>query len=475
MYCKKTLSIILIFTSLASGIFAQEDSLEEDGKENNSQVAQTVLVSVEDAVAHALANSSTLKSADIDLEIKKRSGNNGWNVLLPNLSATVTMARASDDSVSSKLPSGVKMNESMHWSGITQLSASWVFSLGYIQQIRSAKCDYEAGKLSWEQAQRDTKVNVQKLFYALLLEQESLDIQRSSLENSRQRYLQAEKNYRNGSIPELKLLQTQVDYENAKPELSKAECDFKSRLDTFAFLIGYPVGTDIKLTGSISPTYIDVDYETLMANYSQNSLALQSLNKNIDIMKMNLSAMNFGTFVPSLAVNYTFSPMLTNFLDADKGGYPKGDWKDLNGAFSMSLAWNLTNLLPFSSSRQKAKDLKANIDKLELSKNDLIENQKISVRKAVDTLNDARAQIGKMDRSIALAQRSYEMTAKSYRNGTTELLDLNYAELQLNQAKLGLANQKFNYISALLDLETALNANLVINNTTETSSEKVGE
>ena len=67
------------------------------------------------------------------------------------------------------------------------------------------------------------------------------------------------------------------------------------------------------------------------------------------------------------------------------------------------------------------------------------------------------------------------MTAKSYRNGTTELLDLNYAELQLNQAKLGLANQKFNYISALLDLETALNANLVINNTTETSSEKVGE
>lgn len=52
------------------------------------------------------------------------------------------------------------------------------------------------------------------------------------------------------------------------------------------------------------------------------------------------------------------------------------------------------------------------------------------------------------------------MSAKSYRNGTTELLDLRDAENSLNQAKLGQLNQKMNYINALMDLENTLNTNL---------------
>ena len=55
------------------------------------------------------------------------------------------------------------------------------------------------------------------------------------------------------------------------------------------------------------------------------------------------------------------------------------------------------------------------------------------------------------------------MSARSYRNGTMELLDLKDAESSLNQAKLGLVNQKFQYISALMDLENTLNVSLVEN------------
>ena len=104
--------------------------------------------------------------------------------------------------------------------------------------------------------------------------------------------------------------------------------------------------------------------------------------------------------------------------------------------------------------------MQANLDKLKVSREMLLENQKMTVRKSVDTLIQAREQIQSMNRSITLAQRSYDMTVRAYRNGTTELLDVRDAENQLNTAKLGLANQKFNYISALLDLETTLNTKL---------------
>ena len=127
---------------------------------------------------------------------------------------------------------------------------------------------------------------------------------------------------------------------------------------------------------------------------------------------------------------------------------------------SFTLAWNLTNALPWSSNQQKAKDLKQNLLKLEISLDMLKENQKVAVRKAVDTLNQAKAQIEAMERNVGLAQRAYDMTYRAYRNGTTELLDLRDSEQSLNQAKLGLVNQKYNYMTALLDLENTLNADL---------------
>lgn len=443
---KKFVLQVLAFSLLETMIFAEEEK------------SNVVNLTVDQAVEFALRNSNSMKSADIDLAMKERAGKYGWNVLLPSVNATATMNRSSSDSLESKGVPASMQTESLHWTGIVGVSASWNFSFAYIEQIRIAKKNYEVGQLSFEKSQREIKVNVQKLFYGLLLQQENLRLQKTSLENSRQRYIQAETNYKNGAVPEIRLLQAQVAYQNMKPTVSKLEKEFMASIDTFAFLIGYPVGTEIQLSGSINPEYIEADYDKLMNLYSSCNLDLQNLDKNIEIAKMGLTAANLGAYVPSLALNYSYTPMLTNFLDADKGGYPSGgDWKDLNGSFSLTLAWNLTNLLPFSANRQQAADTKATIQKLEVNRNMLLENQKINVRKAVNTLVDAREQIDVMSRNIGLAQRSYEMTARSYRNGTTELLDLRDAEDQLNKAKLGLANQKFNYISALLDLETELN------------------
>lgn len=470
---KKILQTFVVF-ALGAVSFAEEAAVE-----NN-----TVTLTVDQAVEFALKNSDSIKSADIDLAMKERAGKYGWNVLLPDVTASGTMNRISDDTLKSNLDANaayVKTTESMHWTGLFGVSADWTFSFAYIEKIKIAKKGFEVGQISFEKAQREIKVNVEKLFYGLLLQQESLKIKKDTLENSRQRYLQAEKNYNNGAAPEIKLLQTQVAYENAKPDVSKAENDFKASMDTFAFLIGYPVGTDIVLSGSINPEYIDADYEQLMNKYAGYNLDLQNLDKNIELTEMGVKAANLGTFVPALNIKYSFMPMLSDFLDADKGGYPSGgDWKD-NGSFSLTLAWNLTNLLPFSENRQQTADTKDTLNKLKIQRNQLVENQKINVRKAVNTLNDAREQIDVMARNISLAQRSYEMTARSYRNGTTELLDLRDAEDQLNQAKLGLANQKFNYISALLDLETELNIDFkkeaakAETSTNETETETVKE
>ena len=90
----------------------------------------------------------------------------------------------------------------------------------------------------------------------------------------------------------------------------------------------------------------------------------------------------------------------------------------------------------------------------------LEENAKMKINNLVNVLNQSRAAIESSNRNISLAQKSYDMTSIAYRNGTTELLDVREAETQLNQAKLALASEKFNYLSGLLDLEFAINSKL---------------
>ena len=458
---KKMAAWVLAFASMGMGASI--------GAQESVKVEQSVTLTVDQAVSYALKNSRTLKSADIDLEMKERAAKYGWNVLLPTVQVSGTMSRATEYSPSNAMLSKIipgyptdYEDEEAHWSTVGNVSIGWNFSLAMLKQIKASKVAYEGGKISLEQSTNEQVLSVKKLFYALLLQQESLKIQQATLENSRQRMVQAQTNFRNGIIPELKYLQTQVDYENKKPDVDTAEQNLNNQLDTFVFLIGMPVGTRLSLEGEINPHYIEADADKLIERYGSNSLEIKALQNNVDSLKENMSAIDLSTWTPALSINYAWQPAYIGedgafhfFKDLGKDD----KWYDA-GALSFTLAWNLTNALPWSSNQQKAKDIKQNLLKLEISLDMLKENQKVAVRKAVDTLNQARAQIEAMERNVSLAQRAYDMTYRAYRNGTTELLDLRDSEQSLNQAKLGLVNQKYNYMTALLDLENTLNADL---------------
>ena len=427
---------------------------------------QVVTLTVEQAVDYAMENSRDLKSNDIDLAIKERSSKYSWNVFLPEITVSGSAVRTTDidstlnqtnamrgmASVIGQYSPPIEAEEKYHWALAGNINAQLNLSLAYIYSIKAAKAGYEGGKITWEQSQKQTVMNIKKLFYGLLLQQESLAIQRMSLENARQRANQAQINFNNGRIPQLQLLNAQVTYENQRPEVETAEQSFYQQLDTFAFLIGLPVGTKIELSGSIEPEYVNVNAEELLKKYGENNLNVRALQNNIDILNMNLKALNLSSYTPALILSYGWQPVGT-WWTGDL------DFKD-QGSLSITLAFNITNMLPWSANRQQAQDLKDNIAKLDLTMETLTENQKVQVRKAVDTLNQAREQIDSMGRTVELAQRSYDMSVSSYNNGRMELLDVRDAQTQLNQAMLGQLNQKFNYISALMDLEYELNSDL---------------
>ncbi len=471
----KKIKEITAFTAaavcLCGALFAQEAVPE-------TQAENKVVLSIEEVVDYALKHSLTLKSSDIDLEMKKRADSTSWNTFLPTIQASGTMSRANDytpgtadilKSTISQAMGGPALpiptdydKEEDRWKTIGNVGLSWAFSPAMIASIKMAKVNYETGKISWEQSQKETVLNIKKLYYGIVLQQEALKIQKTSLENARRRMNQAQANFDNGLIPEIQLLQTQVNYENTKPSVDSAEQTLNQSIDTLAFLIGMPVGTKIELSSSIEPVYIDVDTEDLLKKYAENDLSIRALKSQIEAGKIGMTALGLKTWVPAIAVSYAWQPV---YIGPDgawhfyKGLGKDDDWFD-NGSLSLTLAWNLTDMLPWSANQQQIKDTKAQITQAKLGLEIMKENQKVQIRKAVDTLVQAESQIANMNRSVELAQKAYDMQWKSYRNGTTELLDLRDAENSLNQAKLGQLQQKMSYISAVMDLENTLNVNL---------------
>ncbi len=480
----KIIRFLAVFITFASCGFAF-------AQESDSNKNKELVLTVDDAVSYALKNNQSLKSAAIDLEIKKRANSNSWNTFLPSASLSGTLARSNDiDTIKSSIESAAafpaflqgaaygldgglqaansidssKLIDDMYgseeaalWHPVGNLSFSWAFNAAMIKSISAAKKQYEAGLISWEQSVRETEVNIKKMFYGILLAQENLKIQKESMRNAEARWRQAEINYRNGTVPRLSVLNSQVTYENMKPTILSAENSLKQTKEMFGFLLGLPYGTKIDLTGTIETSYVDVNADELFKNYVEQNNEIKSLKKNIELIKTGIDATYLSTFTPSLAVGFGLQPTVSNITKNwfDKDNYSEG------GNLTITLAYsNLFDMLPWSSNMQKLKDSKQQLAQAEIGLEQLYQNAEIEVHKLCDNLSVSRANIEAMRNNVTLAQEAYDSTLKAYNNGTQELLAVRDSESSLNQARLGLMNENYNYISAVLDLETKLNITL---------------
>ena len=121
----KTIAVFFMLAA-ASVVFCQEsDAVNQDAAEK-----EKVVLTVDDAVAYALENNKSLKSAAIDLEMKKRANMYSWNTFLPSLGVSATASRTTDLAVSE---AGFSDEEKLHWAVIApNISAQWNFNLAMI-------------------------------------------------------------------------------------------------------------------------------------------------------------------------------------------------------------------------------------------------------------------------------------------------------------------------------------------------------
>jgi outer membrane protein TolC len=439
------------------------------------------------AVELAIANNLSLESARIINETKKRKSDNSWNQFIPSVTVGGSLIldnKATTQSGTTLIPAGIldPTNGSYvpvpglpselqtspvfgvaavpysvtlpQWHIASSIQVSLNLSIAMIEAMNRLRLDYESGLLSYDKAVSQLERDVRKSYYQMLLVQENIKLQKESLVTAERQEATARANYQAGLAPELSLLQAQVSKENLKPTIEEAENNFKLLMAQFAMNLGLAYDTSFEfepLATDISVVPLDV--RELIAQASNSKPDIQEIRQNILLLQSARKA-QVQSMYPALSISWGLTNAFTQ--DPWKDNWFNGDAWNQSGSLTISLGIQLHNLLPWASNRQAVKDLDDNMRSLNIGLAQAIRGTELEIYNTVLSLQKAQTQIAALQKTVELAQRSYELTEQAYRAGFQDLLQVQNAEQQLSQAKVGVLAQNFTYLQGLLDLEYAI-------------------
>lgn len=420
----------------------------------------TKKLDVNAAVELALANNLGLQSESIDLGIKKRNSENAVNSLIPTVDVGGSLIRTNKVTTVSGLalaaPNVVVPYsfDAPQWHAAGSISAELTLNAGLFEAMKALKLNYSAGKLSYEKAKSQLERDVRKTYYSILLMKERITLMEGNLAAAERRVQQADANFRAGLVPELTVLQARVAAANLKPTLEEMRNGLQTYLASFAMTLGLPRGTDIQLAGMTESEPIGLDGEKLIAQAGSSQLDILTLQESIAALESQRKATFYKVYTPSLMLHWDADPTFTG--DPWKDSWFNKDWEQNSGMFRATIAFRLNGLLPFSSEAAGIKELDDNLQKLNINLAQAVRGMELEIDSTLLKLEKSRTSTAALALNVELAERAYKLSEDAYRAGAKDLLDVENAELALQQAKLDALQEKFNYITGLLDLEYAV-------------------
>ena len=417
----------------------------------------TLLLTPDKAAEMAVNNNLSLEMARIGTDIKERKKNYSWNNFLPSLTATGTMSHDNWATVTQGIDFTTMRPYSMQlpqWHLNGAFSATLDFSAALIEGLRSSRLDYEAGLITFEKARLQIEQAVRKMYNNILLLEANKELMNDSYANAMRQVSMADANYRAGLAPRLTLIQAQVAAENMKPAINDLDNTLKSLKGNFALILGLPYDAPFKLESiSFRAADISMGVKEMISLAAAEKPDIQELRANILTLQSQKKALSISNFTPFLRLGWTVTSLYNPMLDPFKDDLFKADNWNKGGNFSLTLGMSLNGLLPFTKEGQQRKDMEASIQIQNIRLAQMVQETELELITKLNSLEKTLATAEAQQAAIQLAELSYRLTSEAYRAGLQDFQSVQGASLALEQARLQLLRENFNYLNDLIDLE----------------------
>jgi outer membrane protein TolC len=325
-----------------------------------------------------------------------------------------------------------------------------LFSPGVRSGIKAAEQYKELTEAAFESGESAVFSAAKQLFNQALLLEKVLEVTRDTERNAHDNYLALKAKFEQGVVSQLDLLQAEVRWKNAVPEIDKAARNLETLRNNLKTWAGLPMDQPIELIGDFDdvPEIPGVpDPANILARRPdfQRLVWEEKLNQtNVDVKR----AASLPTVTADLI--YAFDSLANKFkLD------------NRNNLVTLGVSVSIPVFTGGYNASQVAQ-ARLQLDKTRLRLEQAKENIRNEVANIQLRLKEARARIASAQVTRDTARKAFEIAEIAARSGITTQLELKDARLGYDQARLHYLAAVFDYLSAYIDWEKAVGEGSVL-------------
>jgi outer membrane protein len=416
----------------------------------------TESLTLEQAIALAVANNARLKAADSQIEAADAGVLKSTSGFLPRVAVSETWSKTDNP----LMVFGTKLNQEIvslsdfnpsvinHPEAISNYNTK--FSL--VQPIWNGGKEYigrdqayiakNASAQDRERTRQETVFDVVKAYYGLLLAREYHRVALQSFETSEATLRLAEARFNAGAVLQSDLLRAKVQLAEVKEMLTRSESGIKLAEANLNFAMGVPEGMEYEVSGALSVQEMNPDLHSLID---------EAVRRRPDLQSLDLNRQNAEKSVTMAQADYLPTLNFMGQIDWNSDKVAGDDAK--SWAVMAVLQWNLFDGLV---TKAKVKEAVATRSRLKSLEEQMRSAVQLQVRQAYYNLTASTDRIAASSSSVQEAEEGLRIVQKRYETGMTTFVDVLGAENALIRARTNALQALYDNNIAFTELKLAV-------------------
>jgi outer membrane protein TolC len=363
--------------------------------------------------------------------------------LLPQLKLQGESVRTKKSQIDVPEQFGSGFSQPYEYSTLSMTASQHLYQGGKRwHERRASELSLESEKSRHYRLAQDVLFSVTASFYQVLLAERSIEIAEKQLDRTRRQLERAQQRFEVGLVDRTAVLRARVQVADAREQLERAENNRGVALENLAL----DMGTDIPPERLQNPEQVifgDREVASFSKAALQNRRDLLELEQSIQALDKRAQGEQTDIFWPQFRAEGSYT--LTNEEDLFNG--EDDDWRvTLKAEYPLFTGWRDTAEL--SKARAASRRARARYERLRQAITAQVRSVYLDIRtqeKVISSLED----------QVAASRSNYEQTIAQFNEGLASSVDVVVAEAGLTEAENRLANARFTYQLAQIQLKLA--------------------
>jgi outer membrane protein len=450
---------------IAPALSAQADTLDT----NFPTTLLTKPLSLADAVNLAFQYNGAILKGKSDLEAQYGVVVQTRAVALPKLQANGNYQHTTEVEAVPvpSFPAGFFGPGSPAIAGVEPIYDSWAANIQLTQTIyqggqllsalRSAKLIKQQAMLDYQTVVADSLLAVRVAYCDVLLAAEQIEVHKASVNLLTHDLDDQKQRFNAGTVPRFNVLQAEVELANERPNLIKAQNDYRVSKNNFVNLLGRHVSREIRedlplqLTDKLDDEPYKIELPVAIGRALENRTELASLQKQELQRKEGVISAQSG-YKPQLQIFGAYGARNAEFISDDPGYTIRG------ATAGAQVTWNIFDGL---LTEGKVKQAKAQHQGAIVSVDNEERSIELEVRTDFSNLLEASETLESQKKVQEEAEESLRLAKARADAGTGTQLDVLTAQTSLTQARSTQVQALHDYDVARARLERAMGINIM--------------